>query len=295
MELLFSLQADSGAFQSTVHMGETSLHDYNGFVTALVLRELETFAGLDQWAEPLGRALSFLEKCESPLRPGFFAFWPRNQWPVWAPQVLEDADDTAAMASELFYYGRIDLEKAQFIASAALIPYRLEIVPEALDQPWIRPGAFLTWLHPRCVPNPIDCVVNVNVLAFLAQAEFASQPGYIEACQMVLDGIAWSARRWEHVDQLSPYYPEASELALALKNAVRKGAADLRVCLEALEQFPVARPGNDPSKVLFSVADRATLWSSTALWAARQLAVGAPSSQTVLDSRTSVCQYGKPY
>jgi hypothetical protein len=255
-------------------MGETSLHDYNGFVTALVLRELEPFAGLDGWSEPLGRALSFLEGCESPLRPGFFSFWPWYQWPVWAPRVPEDADDTAAIASELLFYGRIDLEKAQFIASSALIPYRLELAPETADKPWIRPGAFLTWLNHRCVPNPMDCVVNVNVLAFLAQAEFASQPGCIEACQMVLGGISWSARRWEYLEQLSPYYPEASELVFALKNAVRKGAANLRVCLNALEQFPVAQFEERPSKILFSVADRTTSWSSTALWAARQLTAG---------------------
>src|ERR1700674_2264150 len=274
MELLFSLQTDTGAFQSTAHMGETTLHDYNGFVTALVLRELEPFAGLDGWSEPLGRALSFLEECESPLRPGFFSFWPRHQWPVWAPRVPEDADDTAAIASELLFYGRIDLKKAQLIASSALIPYRLELAPETADKPWIRPGAFLTWLNHRCEPNPMDCVVNVNVLAFLAQAEFASQPGCIEACQMVRGGISWSARRWEYLEQLSPYYPEASELGFALKNAIRKGAANRRVCLNAREQFPVARSGEHPSKHLFSGADVTTLWSSTALWAARQGTAG---------------------
>jgi hypothetical protein len=272
-ELLLSLQADSGAFQSTVHRGGSSFHDHNGFITALVLRELEPLASLGGWPGPIDRALCFLRECESPLRPGFFSFWPRHQWPVWYPPLPDDADDTAVIASELLHYGKIDREQAQSIASSALIAYRLETAPAVPEKPWIRPGTFLTWLdHRFCEPSQVDCVVNVNVLAFLAQAGLTSQPGYAEACQMILDGISWCARRWECLEQLSPYYPEPVEFELVLRNAVSKGVTELDAGLKALEQFPARRSGSsDPSQVVFS-ADRGTVWSSPALWAARQLA-----------------------
>jgi hypothetical protein len=274
MRLLLSLQADSGAFFSTVHRGESSIQDYNGFVTALVLRELEPLPELEGWPEARERALDFLEECESPFLPGFFAFWPRHRWPEWAPVVPDDADDTAVIASELLQSGRIDVKRAQDIASTVLIPYRLDSAPAqpAPHKPWIRPGAFLTWLNHACEPNPMDCCVNVNVLAFLAQTGLTGQPGYKEACQMVFDGISWSARRWQNLEQLSPYYPEAAELVAALNNALRRGATALAVCLQELAQFPVPPSADHASKILFSIADRSTQWSSRAVWAARRLA-----------------------
>jgi hypothetical protein len=275
-ELVLSLQADSGAFQSIVHRGEISVPDYNGFVTALVLRDLEPFAGLNEWKEPIERALAFLAECESPGRPGFFFFWPLHRWPVWFPRFPEDADDTAVMASELLHYRKIDLERARSIASA-LTAYRLETAPSvheknAPQKNWVRAGAFLTWLDHRSVPNQIDCTVNANVAALLAQTGLTSQSGYAESCQTILGGISYCAGRWECLEQLSPYYPEPVELTLALQNAVRKGASELRAGISALEQFPGAREArNHPANIVFS-ADRGTLWSSLALWAARQMA-----------------------
>lgn len=270
IQFLLSVQADSGAFQSTVHRGGLSADDYNGFVTALVLRELEPLAGLPALRDPFRRALDFMAECEAPSRVGFFAFWPQSQWPLWAPLIPEDSDCTATIASELLHYGRIDLERAREIAMTALVPYRLENPPDPGDKPWIRTGAFLTW-QIRSVPNPMDCVVNVNVLAFLAQIGFQHQPGYSDACKMVSDAVSSTAGRWECLEQLSPYYPEPAELVAALKNALRRGAGSLRPCFEELERFPSRHFHNDPSNILFSMADRSTLWSSRAIWAAREL------------------------
>jgi hypothetical protein len=118
----------------------------------------------------------------------------------------------------------------------------------------------------------MDCCVNVNVLAFLAQTGLTDAPGYSQACEMVLEGIRWSARRWDYLDRLSPYYPKGLDLSMALKNALRRGATALRVGLAELELFTPPCRDYPPSAILFSVADRSTLWSSRALWAARQLA-----------------------
>jgi hypothetical protein len=271
-ELLLSLQAPSGAFESTVHAGNRSFPDYNGFVTALVLRELEAFAGLDGWSAPLGRALDFLEECQSPSRQGLFFFWPAHRWPPWAPRIPEDCDCTATIASELLHYGRIGLDTAHTIVSDALLPYRLPLSQASPGKPWIRPGAFLTWHHLGAAPNPVDVVVNVNVAAFLAQTGCTGHASYREVCRMIFDGISWCARRWEYLERLSPYYPEGWELVFALHNALRRGAADLNSSLEELQRFNAPAPADDSSKILFSMADRSTVWSSTALWAARCLA-----------------------
>ena len=270
--LLLSLQAPSGAFESTVHAGNNSFSDYNGFVTAIVLRELEAFAGLDGWSAPLERALDFLEECESPSRPGLFFFWPSHRWPRWAPRIPEDCDCTATIASELLHYGRIGLDTAHKIVSASLLPYRLPIAPESRGKPWIRPGVFLTWHYLGAAPNPVDIVVNVNVAAFLAQTGCTGHAAYGEVCRMIFDGISWCSRQWECLERLSPYYPEGWELVFALKNALRRGAEELSAPLEEIQRFNAPVPGNDPSKILFSMADRSTVWSSTALWAARRLA-----------------------
>jgi len=273
--LLLSLQAESGAFASTVHSGKDSLSDYNGFVTALVLRELEPVAGLHGWDAPLGRALDFLEECESPARPGMFFFWPPDRWPLWAPGIPEDCDCTATMASELVHYGRMGLDKARAIAANALLPYRVDTERKTPEKPWIRTGVFLTWHYSGPAPNPVDIVVNVNVAAFLAQTGSTHHPAYGQACQMIFDGIRWCNRRWENLERLSPYYPEPWELIFALHHALRRGAADLEASIAELRQFPAPALADDPSKILFGMADRSTLWASTALWAARRVAMNS--------------------
>ena len=279
MRLLLSLQEESGAFESTVHIGAATLPDYNGFVTALVLRELGPLANSPGFQDARDRALDFLEQCESPFRSGFFAFWPRNRWPYWLPIVLDDADDTAVIASQLLHHGRIDSGRARRIASEALVPYRLENTAAGPEASWIRPGAFLTWLHHDCAPNPIDCVVNVNVVAFLSQIGFRDRPGYREACEMVMAGISWAARRWENLEVLSPYYPEPFELVAALDYALRSGASELRAAREELDRFPASDVPDSRMRVLFSIADRSFLWSSAAVWAARRVVREARLSQ----------------
>jgi len=278
IRLLLSLQSGSGGFRSTVHSDLGSIDDENGFVTALVLRELEPLAGLPALIDPCRRALDFVARCEAPSRTGFFAFWPRSRWPSWCPQVPEDLDCTATMASELLHYGRIDLARARDIAQSALIPYRLNELPAEPDKPWIRPGAFLTWHHPLPFVHLMDCTVNANVAGFFAQIGLQHQAGYDDACRMIADGIHSAAGSGERLEGLSPYYPEPAELVRALQNAVRRGAAELFPCLEELRRIHGADTANHRAATLFSMADRRTRWSSEAVWAARELSEMSPRS-----------------
>ena len=121
---LLALQHPSGAFPCTVRHGEVEGVDLNGFVTAQVLREIESLAASPSLADLCRRALDYVAECESSERPGHFAFWPRRGWPLWAPLIPEDADCSAVIASELLHYGRISRGAARRIAIDALLPYR---------------------------------------------------------------------------------------------------------------------------------------------------------------------------
>jgi hypothetical protein len=191
------------------------------------------------------------------------------RWPVWAPGLIADADDTAIMASELLRHGSISFQTATSIALTALLPYRLKQVPD--NHPWIRPGVFMTWLG-LANSNPIDCCVNVNVVAFLSQIGLSEAPGYMEACAMVGDAVRWSAGQRDRLESLCPYYPNPLELLYAVRSAVRNGAAALQEPLVTLEEYRGTGHSRDSTGPLFSNSDRSIVWSSRAVQLSRQIA-----------------------
>src|SRR5665213_262643 len=210
---LFSLQADSGAFVSEVRNGDISLPDYNGFVTALVLREMEGFAD-SGCAEPLNRALDFLQECEG-SRSGMFSFWPPGRCPSWVPYNPEECDSTAVIAAELFHFGRLAPERVSSLVLNSLPAFQTST------------GEFLAWRSRGVVPNPADLVLNVNVVAFLAQTGSRGSAVYRDACGAICDMAASCEGSPQRLDRLTPYYPDVAEVFLALDHALRRGAHEL--------------------------------------------------------------------
>jgi len=274
LQFILNRQANSGAFHSSVHFDSRCTDDWNGFTTALILRALGSVPLGPAWEIARGRALEFLETCEARDRPGFFGFWPQSQWPRWAPHLPEDADDTAAITLELLRYGRINLRTARRTVRTALLPYRLAAKTKH-SPTWMRPGAFLTWLRNGLPVNLIDCCVNTNVIALMAKVGLTRHPAYTEASSMVQAGIHWAARSWTRLGSLLPYYPEPSELLLAVSHAVSCGAQSMRPCLRELLCFPDREPpcglGAMHQQPLFSTPDRRLIWTSHVLVAARRL------------------------
>jgi hypothetical protein len=272
---LLSLQSESGAFHSRVYFRSGSEDDWNGFTTALVLRELAPLPMSDALTQARERALDFLERCESRDRPGCFAFWPRDRWPTWIVSFPEDADDTSVMVSELLRHGRLTIEQAQEIVNAVLVSNRLANSVKPLHSPWLRPGVFLTWLAQDARDNPVDCCVNANAVGVMAQLQLDGAPGYQEACEMLIDAATWAEGSWERVSLLSPFYPHSFELIRAVQHAIELGAKPLTAALEKLQGLarePV--PENsllDSHPPVFSTGDRTMIWTSDAISYARSI------------------------
>src|SRR6185437_2966084 len=234
---LFSLQAQSGAFVSEVRNGDVSIPDYNGFATALVVREMETF-GSAECEGPLNRALDFLQKCESPDS-GMFSFWARDLAPLWAPYNPEECDSSAVIAAELFHFGRITPERARFIALDSMPGFQ------------VGAGEFLAWRTQGLVPNPVDFGLNVNVAAFLAQTGSRNSIVYRNVCRVICEMADSCAGRLDRLDRLAPYYPDPGELFVALDHALRRGASELLPAATAIEKIRSQVAGNS-SGILFA-------------------------------------------
>lgn len=253
---LFSLQAESGAFVSTVRNGDVSVPDYNGFATALVVREMEAFGG-PECEGPLNRALDFLQTCECPDS-GMFSFWAKDRAPSWVPYNPEECDSSAVIAAELFHFGRITPERARFIALHSMPEFQMEA------------GEFLAWRTRGLVPNPVDFGLNVNVAAFLAQSGSRDSIVYRNVCRAICDMAGSCAGRLDRLDCLAPYYPDTGELFVALDHASRRGASELLPAVTAIGNI---RPqvADNGSGILFANEGRRTIWRSDAVSVARRM------------------------
>jgi len=245
IELLRENQAPNGAFPSFVLIREQRIEDCNGFVTAQMLRALHDLPD-ERVAEIRTRALDFITSCQSRQRPGAFGFYPEGEQPAWMLPLPQDTDDTAIIVLELFQHGRLDRQTVLSIACKVLIPHRLHWI-EPPAPPWLRPGAFVTWLRGDTKTNIVDCCANANIVALFAAAGIRHLPGYSEACAMIEDGVQWAATQEtssvkaesrmtvrERLGVITPFYPHPLELLYALENAVMYGAEQLRPCLEQL-------------------------------------------------------------
>ena len=257
-EELSSLQADSGAFESEVWREDGRFTDYNGFITALVLRETAAFEG-PGWLSLRRRALDFIEECESPFRPGRFSFWPRTRWPGWAKPVPDDCDCTASMASLLLEFGRINGEKAEAIATHSLGPY------QRAD------GCFVAWQYDGEWENPVDLVLNANVIAFLARIGWSGRSAFENACAGLSSAVTGCARQPERLRMCTPYHPNPEELARSVHHAVKLGATRLCDTAAELRWFCTGTPDVSMRGTVFTTLDRRTRWSSLALQLVRRL------------------------
>lgn len=267
---LAAWQSPAGAFWSTITSRDRTETDWNGFVTALVLREMRHLPSTPALARIQAQALNFLADCASTRLPGAFSFWPTSGRPGWASQVPEDADDTAIMTLELARAGRLSRTELLRIVCHTLIPYRVSAVATPIPT-WIQPGVFLTWLsdHPHH-PNLVDCCVNTNAIALMAYADATHLPGYQAACQLIEQGISWVGSSASRLHYLTPFYPNPNEFYFALVHAVECGAP-LHHCVEALASLLLDEITQFDSPVCSS-AYHSVVWHCPALVEVRRVA-----------------------
>jgi len=215
-----------GLFVSRVTGGGLDTDDFNGFATAQVLRALGRSAREVLGAACHDAALDGLLACRNPATGGF-RFWPVGQRPAWAPDLPDDADDTALMGLTLYAAGRMSLADLRRTACRTVVSHRLAATPQP-GPPWPRVGAFKTWMRHGVAPAIADCTVNANALALLAAADLRAVPGYAQACAMIADAVAWAGANEARAASLSPFYPEPGEMNLAVECAVAAGVQELR-------------------------------------------------------------------
>ncbi len=230
--------------------------DLNGFVTVLGIRALRLAGRL-----PPPAMLNALETCRS--EQGGFRFWPSTHRPYWAPELPDDADDTALMTLELFHAGRLSRENARRIACLNLVRNRVRRI-EGLGPVWRRVGVFKTWARDATETDLIDCTANANVLALLATLDLLHLPGVMETCAMMESALDFAGDDASRAASLSPFYPNPAELARALEHAVRCGAHQI-ACLA--KQAAVSSWGHeamrgdrDPDRAICCSPYGATLW-----------------------------------
>lgn len=258
---VIATQAANGAFPSTMIEDGVARSDDNGFVTAQVLRTLGPLTARPELARSVARALDFLETCEDPRHPGAYRFWTSETRPARVPVYPADADDTAVISMELFRHGRRDLTALRRTALTTLFAHRIAR-HHAPPAAWVLPGTFWTWLSDDFGYNVVDCTVNANVVALFAVAGLTELPCYTAACTMINRAVAAAAGDARLTRLLSPYYPHAGELWLAVRAAVASGADPLRPSLADLAAF--ARPAAVDEPVFCSAYGRVT-WHSPLL------------------------------
>lgn len=276
LNTVLSAQSANGAFPSTVHVGNHQYQDYNGFVTAQVVRALNNTPDSLPLNNTKERALDFLQKCELVNQPGVFGFWPEENRPSWARYLPADTDDTAIILLEMVKCGRIEQKKIKEIVCNVLISHRLRFIQEPAP-PWIHKGVFLTWLGKGNRQNIIDCCVNANVVALMSYASLQHLPGYREACDMIEDGITWAGDELKRVHTLTPFYPHPVEFILAVKNAIQCGVKKLERSLFMMEKARWIKDcSSDEQQIQRSVCGSAygkIYWTSSVLHMARKLAL----------------------
>lgn len=247
---------------SEVSIGLERLPDRNGFVTALGVRALRR-RGL-----PVPAAmLDALERCRSAR--GGFRFWPQDARPEWAPDLPDDADDTAIMLLELLHAGRVGREEARRVACLTIARRRVAGFA-LLRPPWLRPGVFATWSREGIRRDLVDCTATANALALFATLELSHLPGVREAGQMLAAALQWAGDDDLRATSLSPFYPDPAEFVLALDHAAQCGAHGM----DALHRRATATAWGQDAQARSARRDHAVCGSpyGVAVWRSPELA-----------------------
>lgn len=270
VEKVLSEQAPSGAFYSTVlHQGR-SFQDENGLVTCLVLNELSRLPESHQLYSAIRRGLIFVESCASE-EGRVFHLRPGGRRPRWIKDNgAARTDDTALSALTLYRHGHLD-SRALGEVVEELEKSRLAVLPESCF-PWVKQGAYKTWLDPDLCPNRVDCVVNAHIAGFLKFVGADSGSGYRAAVETVIGGIRQVALSPSQTPLLSPYHPDASELVYAMERAQELGVVEFAEVLPEARQWLKPRRRNAGMVAIGGTENRQTLWFSYGLQVARTLA-----------------------
>lgn len=234
LDEVLSYQSPRGAFRSQVQADEP-VRDENCFITALVLFELIDVLPLLRKPElepAVERGLDFIEHCaEAEMREAFCFYPPHLDSPRYNGVLPPDIDDTVLAWTAEIRSGRRNLEAAADMLRRIVEPYSLKSCCTG-HQPWMRPGASLTWFTPPMGHNPADLCVNANVLALYALCGEKAHPNYAAVVMMLDQALDRTSITNADMVDLAPYYAHPLELVYAVQRAIRVGAEDLAPMLQ---------------------------------------------------------------
>jgi hypothetical protein len=185
--------------------------DHNGFVTAMACRAMR------HQQRPVPEAmLDGLARCQSVT--GGFRFWPTELRPAWAPDLPDDTDDTALMTLELFRASRLSLQESRRIACKSIVAHRVRRFAPGHAH-WRRDGVFATWHRPGGGEDLIDCTVIAHALTLMAALGLWHLPGVTASLDTLHAALDWAGDSASKAASLSPFYPDARMLCVALELA----------------------------------------------------------------------------
>lgn len=292
--VLLAEQTESGAFPSHVAAGDRIIADETCFVTAqvaLLLTDLidkgegrGLLTGPDCMAlrQARARALDFIETCAAPDLSGAFHFYPpeneegdegvgRRAVARLPIRLAADGDDTALAWLALMAGGRRTRQAARDCLPALFERLRAGARRRG-DPPFLRPALYRTWFVPSGEDNPVDLIVNINMLACLAAAGCSSAKSdpaaraVVAACREC--DLSRSALR-----AFAPYYADPCELEIALARALDLGAEALRPAHARMaahgDDARDRNAGRPRQRALYCNAHGRPIWRAPALQAAR--------------------------
>lgn len=233
---VLAAQAASGAFVSWVGLRDGPMRDENGFVTAITCELLWPWRRDPGVAAALDRAFGFLQRCRAGDATAGYGFYPADAYPGWMTVRLPpDADDTALIGCVLYRYGRLDRRGLRQLRHGPVARARLTYLDER-SPGWHKTGISLTWIDDDAWHNPVDLIVNVNVLTLLE----TNNKNCIDATAtraMIGAALAWAGGSRARLGHLTPWYPDPAELLFALERARRLGVVGLEHEIAALHRL----------------------------------------------------------
>lgn len=269
---LFNLQTDNGCFPALVCQRDKFIVDFSGFATVLVLRAIRNHPADSLQQTLCNRALNFIQQCQSSKIAGAYGFWPEGTSPAWANNLPPDIDDTSTMLLELLRHDRLCAMQAKRMVCSIFVSNRISGVERAVWPEWIANGAFQTWIiNSRRSQNIVDCTVNANALALLSYLKLADLPGYREAVDTIVNGLAWAGEDLRKLLSLTPFYSNLHEFSRALHHAMECGAGELTdASIELDKQIESHNLGDDG--IYCTSAYGEVRWKSPAVVIANRLA-----------------------
>ncbi|SDU30618.1 hypothetical protein [Stappia sp. ES.058] len=291
---LLARQCLSGAFPSTVEGPDGPITDETCFVTAqvaLILSDRLASPGANGNREALReaqrRALDFIETCAAPEVPGAFLFYPPEGTARLDIRLPADADDTALAWMALVAGGRRSAQEAATTLPALYASHCARAARRG-DPPFVRAPMVRTWLDAEAPANPVDLIVNLNVLASLARAgvDMSAPDGFgARLCAGVAAALPDGPPSLSQLRMLAPFYAHPAELTEALSRAACSGVRLLAPALARIApDTGAAWPDDD--RPLYCNAHGRPVWRSPTLQLARRCR-DAASVETVSNALSS--------